>query len=67
MKTGTVKSFNHKRGYGFIIAEDGSEILFIKQVFVCQDLEKLIEGQTVEYETAEHEGRTKAVNVTVIE
>lgn len=67
MKTGTVKSFNHKRGYGFIIAEDGSEI-FVHQTGICMPgFRKLIEGQTVEYEIAEHEGRIKAVNVTVIE
>ncbi|EPI38714.1 cold-shock protein [Enterococcus faecalis] len=66
MKTGTVKSFNHKRGYGFIITEDESEI-FVHQTGICMSgFRKLIEGQTVEYETAEHEGRTKAVNVTVI-
>ena len=67
MKTGTVKSFNHKRGYGFLLPKMDQKI-FVHQTGICMPgFRKLIEGQTVEYETAEHEGRTKAVNVTVIE
>lgn len=67
MKISTVKWFDTKKGYGFIIYENATEI-FVHQTGICMPgFRKLIEVQAVEYETVEYEGRTKAVNVTIFE
>jgi len=51
MATGTVKWFNESKGYGFIVPAEGGDDIFVH----CSAIEgvadnKLIEGQTVNYE-----------------
>jgi cold shock protein len=51
MATGTVKWFNESKGYGFIVPAEGGEDIFVH----CSAIEgesdnKLLEGQTVNYE-----------------
>jgi cold shock protein len=60
METGTVKFFNEKKGYGFIL-DDKSE----KDVFVHHSglIDKIANDDKVEYELAEDEKGQKAVNV----
>lgn len=66
MNKGTVKWFNEERGYGFIEGEDGTDIFVHHSGIFMDGYRKLVEGQQVEYEVAEHEGRSKAINVVVV-
>lgn len=64
MPTGTVKWFNVKKGYGFIIPDDGGDELFIHHSNIAADgFRSLEEGQKVEYETGEGRKGPEAVNV----
>lgn len=51
MATGTVKFFNHSRGFGFIEPEDGSKDVFVHATAVEQaGISSLDEGDKVEFE-----------------
>jgi len=67
MKKGTVKWFDPRKGYGFIVQEDGSDIFVHYTSIVCDGFKSLNEGAEVTYEvgTAEN-GRLIATNVTKI-
>ena len=59
MAQGTVKWFNHKKGFGFIEQEDGED-LFCHQ----SQVEGVIEdGDSVEFEVGEGPKGPNAVNV----
>lgn len=66
MNKGTVKWFNEEKGYGFIAGEQETDIFVHHSGIMMNGYRKLVEGQQVEYEVAEHEGRSKAVNVVVV-
>lgn len=66
MLKGTVKWFNAEKGYGFIAGEDGKDIFVHHTGIFMTGYRKLDEGQEVEYELEEQEGRSKAVNVVVV-
>ena len=64
MPSGTVKWFNVKKGYGFIIPDDGGDELFIHHSNItAEGFRSLEEGQKVEYETGEGRKGPEAVNV----
>lgn len=64
MPSGTVKWFNVKKGYGFIIPDDGGDELFIHHSNIASEgFRSLEEGQKVEYETGEGRKGPEAVNV----
>ncbi len=63
---GKVKWFDNKKGYGFILAEDGREIFVHYTGIVAEGFKGLSEGQSVEYEICENEKGVQAVGVTVI-
>jgi len=52
MQTGTVKWFNEKKGFGFIIPEAGGEDIFVHYSAIESDgYRTLDEGQGVEFDT----------------
>lgn len=63
---GTVKWFDSKKGYGFIIAEDGKEVFVHYTGIVKEGFKTLTEGQLVEYELGNGEKGEQAINVTVV-
>lgn len=64
MSTGTVKWFNSKKGFGFIIPDDGSDDLFVHHSEIKTDgYASLKEGQKVEFEVGQGKKGPCATNV----
>ncbi len=63
MKQGTVKFFSESKGFGFIIEEESKEEYF---VHVSGLIDKINEGDNVEFELKEGRIGLNAVNVKVI-
>ena len=63
---GKVKWFDPKKGYGFIIAEDGGEIFVHYTGIVKEGFKALNEGQLVTYEVGEGDKGMQAVNVQLV-
>ena len=64
---GTVRWFDARRGYGFIIPEDGGPDVFVHRR-VLQDsahLRRLLPGQGVEYDARVTDRGTKATKVVI--
>ena len=68
MNQGTVKFFNTAKGFGFIKNDETEEETFVHISALTDGLKELQEGQKVTYdvETNEQNGKTQAVNVSVI-
>ena len=64
MKTGTVKWFNAKKGYGFISDENGDDIFVHFSALNMSGFKVLEEGDKVEFEVIEGEIGPQAANVT---
>ena len=64
MKTGKVKWFNAKKGYGFICDEDGTDVFVNFSALNMEGFKALEEGDTVEYEVVDGEKGPQAANVT---
>ena len=63
---GKVKWFDSKKGYGFILTDDGGEIFVHYTGIVAEGFKALTEGQNVEFEISENErGGRQAVEVKV--
>lgn len=65
MEIGIVKRFNPIKGYGFIANEKGNDIFVHYTEISRKGYKTLVEGQCVEYELSEKNGRSQAVNVIV--
>ena len=63
---GKVKWFDSKKGYGFIIAEDGKEIFVHYTGIVKEGFKALTEGQYVTYEVGSGDKGEQAVNVQIL-
>jgi CspA family cold shock protein len=65
VNTGKVKWFNRRKGYGFILPDDGGDDLFVHHSEIQSEGDvSLREGQKVEYEIGKGEkGRPCATNV----
>jgi len=63
MKKGTVKFFNESKGFGFIAEEDSNEEYF---VHISGLIDKITEGDIVEFELTEGKKGLNAVNVKII-
>ena len=64
--TGKVKWFDGKKGYGFIISEEGKEIFVHYTGIIKEGFKTLVEGQSVEYELDNGAKGEQAVNVVVL-
>ncbi len=66
MSVGTVKWFSNKKGYGFIVPDEGGEDLFIHHSNIeMEGYRNLEEGQRVEFEAAEGQKGPEATKVRV--
>ena len=66
MSKGTVKWFNNKKGYGFIVSEDGKDYFVHHTGINMEGFRSLKEGQTVEFDVADGEKGKQAINITVV-
>ena len=68
MATGTVKFFDETRGFGFITPEDGSKDVFVHVTAVqaAEELDRLTEGQKVDFDIEADRKGPKAVNLRII-
>jgi CspA family cold shock protein len=70
MSTGVVKWFSSKKGYGFIVPDDGTDDVFVHYTSIQGEgdsFKTLHQGDKVEFETVESDKGTEARNVTVTE
>lgn len=61
MQTGTVKFFNHDKGFGFITQEEGQELFFHFSEIRGNEP---TDGEKVQYEVGEGRKGPCAINVT---
>lgn len=68
MATGKLKWFNPNKGYGFITPDDGGNDVFLHiSELETSNIETLDEGETLNYELGDHNGKTKAINIKKLE
>ena len=60
MKTGIVKFFNESKGFGFIVADDSKQEVFVHHSGL---IEKVRENDKVEFEITQGKKGPNAVNV----
>ena len=63
MSEGKVKWFNSRKGYGFIVTEDGSDIFVHYANIHGEGYKTLNEGDTVEFDIVKGEKGLRAENV----
>tara|TARA_B100002051_G_C16216586_1_gene383727 strand:- start:225 stop:422 length:198 start_codon:yes stop_codon:yes gene_type:complete len=65
MTTGTVKFFNHSKGYGFITPDDGGKDLFVHMSCITNGT--LNDGIKVKFSVASSDKGPQAVDVEVVD
>ena len=63
MKTGTVKWFNAKKGFGFISDEDGNDVFVHFSALQMDGFKVLEEGEKVQFEVVKGDKGPQAANV----
>lgn len=63
MPTGKVKWFDPKKGYGFIIGDEGKDIFVHYSSILGEGFRALKDGETVDYELVRSEKGLQARNV----
>ncbi|MDH5723684.1 MAG: cold-shock protein [Alphaproteobacteria bacterium] len=67
-QTGTVKWFDPKKGFGFIVPDDGGQDVFVHITAVeAAGMKSLDEGQKVSFDLEENRGRQAAGNLSAVE
>ena len=67
MAQGKIKWFDPKKGYGFIVPDDGSKDTFLHvSALEKADIRTLEEGEAVTYNLAEQRGKQSAVDIIKI-
>ncbi len=66
-KTGTVKWFNDKKGFGFINREDGDDLFVHHNSIETEGFRTLKENQKVEFEVVTTEKGLAAAKVTIVD
>lgn len=64
MKTGTVKWFNAKKGFGFISDEAGNDVFVHFSALQMDGFKVLEDGDAVQFEVVQGEKGPQAANVT---
>lgn len=64
MKTGTVKWFNAKKGFGFISDEEGNDVFVHFSALLMDGFKVLEEGEKVQFEVVKGEKGPQAANVS---
>lgn len=68
MHNGVVKWFNTTKGFGFIAPDQGNSDVFVHITEVEKSgIDRLNEGQRVQFELANQRGKTAAVNIKIVE
>jgi CspA family cold shock protein len=63
MPQGTVKWFNNKRGWGFIVKEDGEDIFVHYSAIKGEGFRSITEGQRVQFDIEESANGPAAADV----
>ena len=66
MATGKVKWFNAEKGYGFITADDGTDIFVHYSAIQGEGFKTLDEGQAVSFDVSQSDLGPQASNVVKI-
>lgn len=67
MITGTVKWFDSAKGYGFIAADDGTDVFVHQSGILMNGYRYLDAEQRVSFDVEDTEKGSKAINVVVAE
>lgn len=65
MTTGTVKSFNPSRGYGFIKTKGGADVFVHLSAVRSAGFSDLRKGQKVSFEIFDNQGKAAAKNLQI--
>lgn len=66
MPQGKVKWFNDKKGYGFIVHDDGSDVFVHYSAITQEGYKTLAEGQAVSYEISNGPKGLHATQVAIV-
>ncbi len=68
MSTGKLKWYNGAKGFGFIVPSDGSKDVFVHvTAFKEAGITKIDQGQALEYQVKEHNGKPVATALKLLE